>query len=232
MNNRLFKKRQIMNTPTRLTAFLVITILALIVTACKPKLAIGPEQTFAVDVPSPASSNATNVTLEMAVPQGSLALAGVAEGLIQGAITYNAAEYEPQMTNTDGALLIRQAPPGPKSVVVSVQNNLINQWDLRMGEAPMNFEIHLENGEYTIAFADSLPADFNATVNAGMGNVDLIIDPSLAARVMIGEKTSLLDVKMRGDWTQAGDIYETDAGSTALTITVNMRGGTLTLDNK
>jgi hypothetical protein len=216
----------------RLTAFIVVTILALIVTACKPRLDIGPEQTFAVDVPSPASSNATNVTLEMAVPQGTLALAGVAKGLIQGDITYNAAEYEPQMTNTDGALLIRQAQPGPKSVVVSVQNNLINQWDLRMGDAPINFEIHLENGEYTIAFAESLPADFNAAVNAGIGNVDLIVDPSLGASIIIGEKTDLLDVKTRGDWTQTGDRYETGAGSTALTITVNMRGGTLTLDNK
>jgi hypothetical protein len=216
----------------RLTVFLVITILALLVTACKPRLAIGPEQTFAVDVPSPVSSNATNVTLEMVVPQGTLALAGVAEGLIQGDITYNAAEYEPQMTNTDGGLLIRQAPPGPKSVVVSVQNNLINQWDLRMGGTPMNFEIHLENGEYTIAFAESLPADFNATVNAGVGNVDLMIDPSLGATIIIGEKTNLLDVKTRGDWMQTGDMYETGAGSTALTITVNMRGGTLTLDNK
>jgi hypothetical protein len=113
-----------------------------------------------------------------------------------------------------------------------VQNNLINQWDLRMGGTPMNFEIHLENGEYTIAFAESLPADFNATVNAGVGNVDLMIDPSLGATIIIGEKTNLLDVKTRGDWMQTGDMYETGAGSTALTITVNMRGGTLTLDNK
>ena len=216
----------------RLTAFLLIPILALIVTACKPRLDIGPEQTFAVDVPSPASSNAANVTLEMAVPQGSLALAGLAEGLIQGDITYNAAEYEPQMTNGDGALLIRQAEPGPKSVVVSVQNNLINQWDLHLGDAPMNFEIRLENGEYTIEFAKSLPADFKTTVNAGVGKVNLIVDPSLATQVIIGEHTDLLEISTRGDWGQTGDVYETGTGSPALTITVNMRGGELNLDNK
>jgi hypothetical protein len=209
-----------------------MVFLALMVSACKPKLVIGPEQTFTLDVPCPESSSAINVTLEMAVPQGMLNLSGGAEGLIQGAITYNAAEYEPQMTNGDGTLLIRQAEPGPKLVVVSVQNNLINKWDLRLSDTPMNFEIHLENGEYTVELAKSLTADFNATLNAGMGNVDLIIDPNLTARIIVGEKTNLLDVKTRGDWTQTGDTYETVAGSTALTITVNMRGGTLTLDNK
>ena len=221
-----------MSTCTRLTSFLVLTILALMVSACKSRIDIGPEQTFAVDVPSPESSNAMNVTLEMAVPQGALALAGGAEGLIEGAITYNAADYEPQMTNGDGALLIRQAEPGPKSVVVSVQNNLINRWNLSLGDAPINFEIRLENGEYTIEFAKSMPADFNATVNAGVGKVKLILDPSLATQVILGEHTDLLEVSTRGDWTQTGDVYETGAGSATLTITVNMRGGELNLDNK
>lgn len=221
-----------MNKNIRLTSFLVLIFLAVMVTACKPRIVIGPEQTFAIDVPSPASGNATNVTLEMAVPQGALALAGGTEGLIQGAITYNAAEYEPQMTNGDGTLLIRQAEPGPKSVVISVQNNLINQWDLRMGDAPMNFEIRLENGEYTVEFANSLPANFNATVNAGVGKVNLILDPGLPTQVIIGEHTDLLEVKTRGDWAQTGDVYETGAGSAVLTITVNMSGGELNLDIK
>jgi len=221
-----------MNTQTRLTPFVVIVLLALMVSACKPKIVIGPKQTFAVDVPRPETGNAMNVKLEMAVPQGALALAGGTEGLIQGAIIYNAAEYKPQMTNGDGTLLIRQAEPGPKSVVISVQNNLINQWDLSLGDAPMNFEIRLVNGEYTIDFAQSLPAQFNATVNAGVGKVNLILDPSLAAQVIVGEHTSLLEISTRGSWTQSGDIYETGTDPAALTITVNMRGGELNLDNK
>ena len=221
-----------MNTHTRLTSFFVVVLLALMVSACKPKIVIGPEQTFTVDVPLPETGNATNVTLELVVPQGALALAGGAEGLMQGAITYNAAEYKPQMTNGDDTILIRQAEPGPKSVVISVQNNLINHWDLRLGDAPMNFEIRLENGEYTVEFGQSLPDNFNATVNAGVGKVNLIIDPELAAQVIIGEHTDLLEISTRGDWTQNGDVYQTGSGSPALTITVNMRGGELNLDNK
>ena len=221
-----------MNTRACTTAFLVIAVLALMISACKPRIVIGPEQTFFVDVPRPETSNAMDVTLEMAVPQGALVLRGGTDGLIQGGITYNAAEYEPQMTNGEGELLIRQSAPGPKSVVVTTQNNLINQWDLHLGDAPMNFEIRLENGEYTIEFAQSLPADFNATVNAGVGKVNLIFDPSFATQVIIGEHTDLLEITTRGDWTQNGDVYQTGSGSPALTITVNMRGGELNLDNK
>jgi hypothetical protein len=219
-------------SPTRFTPWLFLIACTVIISACKPKLVTGPEQTFIVDVPLANLSNAMNVTLDMAVPQGTLALSGGGEGLIQGAITYNVSEYEPQLTNGDGMLLISQAEPGPKSVVVSVQNNLINQWVLRMGGAPMNLEIQFVNGEYTIEFADSIPIDFNATVNAGVGKVKLILDPDLVAKIVIGDHTDLLEITTRGDWIQSGDAYQTGAGSADLTITVNMRGGELNLDNK
>ena len=135
------------------------------------------------------------------------------------------------MTNGGGALLIRQTAPRPKLVFVSVQNNLINQWDLRLGDAPMNFEIRLDSGDHTVEFADSLPTRLDVNVNAGMGNLGLISAPGLAAQVILGEKSNP-EVKSYGDWTQNGSIYETGSGSAALTITVNIRGGELNLDNK
>src|SRR6187455_3007085 len=119
-----------MNTHIRLTSFFVVVFLPLIISACKPKLVTSSEQTFEVKVPRSETGNPSNLMLDLAVPQGTLALAGGTDGLIQGDITYNADEYEPQMTNSNGVLLIRQSVPGPKSVVVSVQNSLINQWDL------------------------------------------------------------------------------------------------------
>ena len=221
-----------MNKHKPLTLFLILVVLSLMVTACKPKFVIGPEQTFEVEVPRSETGNTATLTLDLAVPQGKLALAGGTEGLIQGAITYNATEYKPQIINSDGALLISQTEPGPKSVVVSVQNNLINQWDLQVGDLPMNFEIRLANGQYSIDFAQSLPANFKATINAGVGKVNLIMDPNMVTQVIIGEHTDLLEISTRGDWSQAGDVYETGRGSTAFTITVNMRGGELNLDNK
>jgi hypothetical protein len=221
-----------MNNRTRTTSFLVITVLALVISACKPTIVIGPEQTFSVDVPRPENNSAMDVTLDIAVPQGTVALGGGTESLIQGGITYNAAEFEPQMTNGDGGLLIRQSAPGPKSVVVTTQNNLVNRWDLQLGDAPMNLDIRLESGDYHIQFNKSLPANFDVTVNAAVGVVYLTIEPGLEAQVTIGEKTSLLKVTTRGEWTQNGDVYQTGTGSPTLTITVNMPGADLTLDSK
>ena len=168
----------------------------------------------------------------MAVPQGTLSLAGGADGLIEGGITYNVTEYEPQITNSDSTLVISQSEPGPKSVVISVQKNLINQWDLHLDDTPMDLIIRLNNGEYTAQFAKSLSEQLNITLNAGVGKVNLIFDPELAVQIKIGEHTSLLEISSRGDWTQTGDLYETAPGSEALTITINMRGGELNLDNK
>ena len=221
-----------MNTHIRSTSFFVIVLLPLIISACKPRLVTGPEQTFEVEVPRSETDNPSNLMLDLAVPQGTLALGGGTDGLIQGYITYNADEYEPQMTNSNGGLLIRQSEPGPKSVVVSVQNNLINRWDLRLSDALVNFEIRLANGEYTVEIAKSLPADFHMTMNAGVGKVNLIANSGLVAQVIIGEHTDLLEISARGDWTQTGDAYQTGVGSASLTITVNMRGGELNLDNK
>jgi len=221
-----------MNNLSRSTPVFILTLLALMISACKPRLATVPEQTFAVDIPLADLSDTMNVTLDMAVPQGTLALAGDGEGLIQGAITYNAAEYEPRLTNGDGSLLISQSEPRPKSVLISVQNNLINRWDLHLGKAPMDFEIRLQNGEYTTQFARSLPEHLTITINAGVGKLNLRFDPEIAAQIRIGEHTDLLEISTSGNWTQTGDKYETDDGSAALTITVNMRGGELNLDNK
>jgi hypothetical protein len=197
--------------------------------ACTPKLAIGPEQTFTVDVPRPETDDPTEVTLEIEVTTGTIALAGGAEGLIQGAITYNAAEYEPQMTTGDGTLLIRQT--APRTVFVSVQNDVINRWDLQLSDAPMNLAIGLETGDHTVEFADSLPANLNVNVNASVGNLEIIIAPGLAAQVSLGEK-SKPDVKTYGDWTQTGGVYATGSSPAALTILVNMTLGGLTLDSQ
>lgn len=75
-----------MKTRTRLTPFLILVVLAWIVSACKLRLVMEPEQTFMVDVPRPETSNAMNVAVKMAVPQGALVLRGGTDGFIQGGI--------------------------------------------------------------------------------------------------------------------------------------------------
>jgi hypothetical protein len=190
----------------------------------------GLEQTLRLDVPVPEVNIPIEITLELAAGAGTLALDGGATSLMQGDITYNAAEYEPEMTNRDGALLISQK--GPRGLFLKGNPDLINNWHLQLGEAPMNLLISLDTGNYIVEFAESLPADLNVELKADVGNVDLVFAHGMTAQVMLGESGNL-KVKAQGDWTKSGHGYMLGGGNPEITITVvEMTIGNLTLDSK
>jgi hypothetical protein len=219
-----------MKTLSRLIPFLIFTTLALLISACQSTVTAGSDHTFLVDVPSPEGNIPTEITLQLAAGAGTLALDGGAASLMQGDITYNAAEYEPDMTNGDSALLISQK--GPRGLFLKGNPDLINNWDLQLGEAPMNLIISLDTGNYTVEFAESLPANLNVELKADVGNVDLVFAPGLSAQVILGEGGNP-KVKAQGDWTKSGNGYLLGAGSPKITITVvEMTIGNLTLNSR
>jgi hypothetical protein len=172
----------------------------------------------------------TEITLQLAAGAGTLALRGGAASLMQGDITYNAAEYEPEITNGDGAVLVSQK--GPRGLFLKGNPDLINSWDLKFGEAPMSLIISLDTGNYTVEFAESLPANLNVELKADVGNVDLVFARGLTAQVILGEGGNL-KVKAQGDWKHSGNTYTLGDGTIGITITVvEMTIGNLTLGSK
>jgi hypothetical protein len=219
-----------MKTNADLIPFLVFAMLALLISACQPTVTTGSEQIFHLDVPVPEVNIPTEITLQLAAGAGTLALDGGAASLMQGDIMYNAAEYEPEMTNGDGALLISQK--GPRGLFLKGNPDLINNWDLQLGEGAMSLIISLDTGNYTVEFAESLPADLNVELKADVGNVDLIFAPGVTAQVILGEGGNP-KVKAEGDWTKSGNAYTLGAGNPEITITVvELTLGNLTLDGK
>jgi hypothetical protein len=219
-----------MKTLSRLIPFLIFTTLALLISACQPTVTTGSEHTFLVDVPSPEVNIPTEITLQLAAGAGTLALDGGATSLLQGDITYNAAEYEPQMTNGDGAVLVSQK--GPRGLFLKGNPDLINNWDLKLGGEPMSLTISLDTGNYIVEFADSLPADLSVELKADVGNVDLVFAPGVSTQVILGEGGNP-KVKTQGDWTKSGNAYTLGAGNPEITITVvEMTIGNLTLNSK
>jgi len=218
-----------MNTHLHRGSLAVIAVLVLLGTACTPSVTVGAEQTFAVDVPQTVTGDPTAIALEFGAGKGTLALAGGAEGLLQGGITYNAPEYEPALTASDGVLLIHQA--GPTSTFLNINASVLNRWNLQLGETSGIVTVRTETGNYTLEFADTLPADLAVDVTAGVGNVRLVLAPALSARVTLGELTRV-DVATQGDWTQAGDVYTTGSGPVAVAISISMSIGSLTLENR
>ena len=219
-----------MNRYSRLTPFLIFAMLALLISACQPTVATGSEQIFPLDVPSSEVDMPTEITLQLAAGAGTLALHGGAASLMQGNITYNAAEYEPQMTNGGGAVLVSQK--GPRGLFLKGNPDLINSWDLKLGEEPMSLIISLDTGNYIVEFAESLPANLNVELKADVGNVDLVFARGLTAQVNLDEGGNL-KVKTQGDWTKSGNGYMLGAGNPEITVTVvEMTIGNLTLNTK
>ena len=219
-----------MNRYSRLTPLLVFAMLALLISACQPTVTTGSEHVFPLDVPSSEVNTPTEITLQLAAGAGTLALDGGAASLMQGNITYNAAEYEPEITNGDGAVLVSQK--GPRGLFLKGNPDLINSWDLKLGEESMSLVISLDTGNYTVKFAESLPANLNVELKADVGNVDLVFARGLTAQVILDEDGNL-KVKAQGDWTKSGNTYMLGTGATGITITVvEMTIGNLTLISK
>jgi hypothetical protein len=133
------------------TLLLSLLVLALPTLACTitlptpTQVTTGPTETLAVSVPVPAGATADSpvkVTLHMGA--GTLKLQGGADGLAQGEIDYNVPAWKPTITTGPDRLLIEQTLPqnqAPSVLFPGKDTELVNTWDLKLGQTPMNLDI-------------------------------------------------------------------------------------------
>ena len=127
----------------RRTALLVALVATLVTVACagikRPrvnKLETGPTVTKEIDVPLPDGGGDRKVAIVMGA--GTLTLKPGAEtALVKGQVTYNIAEFEPQITTNNDDVRIEQG----KIEGIPVVQNLKNDWDLKLGSTPMALTI-------------------------------------------------------------------------------------------
>jgi N-terminal domain of toast_rack, DUF2154/Cell wall-active antibiotics response 4TMS YvqF len=157
--------------------FIPLTLLVSAVLACSPanvtinapRIPTGPTETITVNEPLPDSSAVTDVKIEMGA--GKLTLAGGANGLAEGEIRYNVAEWKPTITNTGSSLTIAQ---GDSNVDGFPGDNVINDWDLKLGDAPMNLTVHA--GAYNgLINLSGVPLQ-NLTINDGASSSEVTFD--------------------------------------------------------
>jgi hypothetical protein len=139
------------------TLLLSLVVLALPTLACTvtlptpPQVNTGPTESFAVSVPEPTGATAAapvKVTLHMGA--GKLNLQSGADGLAQGEIDYNVPAWKPVISTSPDRLLIEQTMPqdqGPSVLFRGKDNEIVNTWDLKLGQAPMDLNINA--GAYT-----------------------------------------------------------------------------------
>jgi hypothetical protein len=120
-----------------LAVTLVVSMLGLIAFAssCSVGVDIGPTQELAVDEPL-GSAAVTDVEIGMGA--GTLSLGPGATGLASGVIRYNVDAWKPTVERTDKKLSIEQ---GKKGGLEAIGGDIVNEWRLQMGNAPMRLQV-------------------------------------------------------------------------------------------
>jgi hypothetical protein len=154
-----------------------ITLLAAAALACSPvnvninvpKIETGPTETFTIDEPLPKEGVVPDVEIQMGA--GTLTLVGGAAGLAEGEIQYNVSEWEPTITNTGSRLTIAQ---GKSNVNGMPSRDVINDWNLKLGNIPMDLSIRA--GAYSGSINLSGVPLQNLSINDGASSSDVTFD--------------------------------------------------------
>ncbi len=215
-------------------SILVITII-LSTTGCNllvkvpfggPKLI--PTETFSVDEAAPGGVNVTTAILTLAPSNGSLNLEGGAQGLANGTIQYNVADWKPTLAVEDTSLHIKQAVS--KGSVSSTPKDSINQWDLNLGDTLENISVFDPAGNYTLNFADTLPDGASIYVNAGVGNQRLVFPAGVTVKVEVHHGPAKITTE--GSWTINGTTYSFGNSGPVWMVKVDIGVGKMTLVGK
>jgi hypothetical protein len=115
----------------------VVLVLGLLTFAlsCSTGVDIGPTQELKVDEPL-ASAAVTDVEIDMGA--GTLSLSPGASGLVSGVIRYNVDAWKPTIERTDKKLTIEQ---GKKSGLDALGGDVVNEWLLELGNAPIRLQV-------------------------------------------------------------------------------------------
>jgi hypothetical protein len=124
-----------MNRKTMIAGVAITFVLgaALFLAGCG--VATGPTQELLIDEPL-GSAAVTDVTLSMGA--GKLKVQPGATGLASGVILYNVESWKPKVTRTDSLLSIKQ---GSTKGLAGLGGDIVNDWDLKLGRAPMRLAV-------------------------------------------------------------------------------------------
>lgn len=135
--------------------FLAVAVLALTMLACTFTInsdmrgvEVGPLETYEIEVPARSADEITKVNLKFGA--GDLTISpGSADWLVSGTATYNVADLKPKVTETDSRVEI-SPQVDDLNLFPRLGADIKNQWDLALGESPMELEIFAGGyqGEY------------------------------------------------------------------------------------
>ncbi len=173
-----------------------LTVLTLATMACSFSIDLpsvptpGPEVTDEVTVTTPAGER---TRLKISFGAGELTLSpGATDMLVDGTATYNIPNFKPEIIENGSDIEVKQG--NFKSLNVT---NFKNEWDLKLGETPMELEINAGayQGHYEfggLALTDLTIKDGASDVNASFS------DPNPTEMSVFRYETGASSVKLTG----------------------------------
>ena len=149
---------------------LFIAILALTTLACGFNVPQAPQPgsdvTDEINVPYPDSNE---INLKLSFGAGELTLNPGADVLVDGTAVYNYDELKPEII-TDGGDVEVRVGDGDVNILPNL-NNLNNEWDLKLGDQPMNLSI--DSGAYDGTFELGGLSLTRLDISDGAANVEV-----------------------------------------------------------
>jgi len=170
----------------------------------------GPEVSEEISVPTPKEDD---ISVKFSFGAGDMTLAPGASELVEGTATYNYSAFKPDV-NIDGGNVQVQM-----SEIESMPffNNLKNEWDIKLGNTPMDLSI--ESGAYNGTFELGGLALNNLSIKDGAANVKLAFsEPNLVEMSTFLYETGASDVKMSGLANANFSIFDFSSGAGDYTL--------------
>ncbi|MEI7844904.1 MAG: toast rack family protein [Chloroflexota bacterium] len=179
-----------------------------------------PDVTDEISIPVPDA----DINLSLSFGAGKLSLAPGSKNLVDGSATYNIPEFKPEIKSVGGDISISQTYQVNSFPTLK---NMKNEWDLKLGTAPMNLTINA--GAYEGHFDFGGLALTNLNINDGAAEVTADFSaPNPNKLNVLSYKTGASNVTLQnlGNANFASLIFESGAGNYKLDF-----GGTLQRDS-
>lgn len=192
-----------------------IAILALTALACgfnvpQPPTP-GPEVTESIRVEYP---DADEVNLKFRFGAGEFTLAPGADALADGTVTYNYAEFKPQVETDGGDVTVRMGDKDFKFIPV---NDPKNKWDIKLGDQPMNLSI--DAGAFDGKFEFGGLALTRLDISAGASDVEINFSELNPAKMSnFTYQTGASDVKIVGLGNANFSLFDFSGGAGDFTL--------------
>ncbi len=197
--------------------YIVILTLAVSTLACSfsvnaPEISTGEIQTFTVNEAVPASTEDVTVAIEMGA--GRLNVSSGAQSLVEGTITYNVFGWEPEIARENNRVRIHQ---GSLDEIKIPNDNVVNDWDLNLGDTPIALEISAGAYEGKIDLTGVPLTNLSISDGASKASVE-INEVNPAEMDTFAYKTGASEVKIYGIANANADQFTFDGGAGDFTL--------------